>query len=182
MHSFPLTLEDVFSFWQANEAWNPKWQRVAYEKGFFDWESWQRKFLDRLAETTEEEWRLELVEKPLEEIPKWYRGPFRGWIENVYDGKSAMLFRDIICQPFINGHDYVLGLVTRFPKLTVLTVVEESEGRVIVVEGMHRACALTLLFQQGKKHEGLVFVARGKLKNSTKLTFDIQAEKKKKKS
>lgn len=69
MHSFPLTLEDVFSFWQANEVWNPKWQRVAYEKGFFDWESWRRKFLDRLAETTEEEWRLELVEKPLEEIP-----------------------------------------------------------------------------------------------------------------
>lgn len=174
MGKIPLTLEDVFAFWQANEAWNPKWQNVAREKGFPNWEIWRRKFLERLALATYPDWSLERVEHPLETVPHWYGGPFSGWIKNVYSGKPTLSFAEIIQQPFINGHDYIPGLVQHFPKLTVLTIVEDTEGRVYVVEGMHRVCALTLLAQQKNQHPGLVFVARGKLRAETELVFEIR--------
>lgn len=173
-HLVPLTLEDIFAFWRANEAWNPKWQQVAKEKGFPDWESWRRKFLERLAETTEPAWELKELDNPLAQVPGWYGGPFAGWIKNVYQGESTMAFADIVEQPFIKGHDYIPGLVEHFPKLTILTVVENSDGQVFVVEGMHRACALTLLATSGRKHEGLVYIARGKLKPGSELMFHMK--------
>jgi hypothetical protein len=174
MAPLPITLEDVFTFWRANEAWNPKWQKVALEKGFPSWEVWRKKFLQRLAETTTPEWTLEEITEPLQEVPKWYGGPFSGWIKNVYQGKETMNFSEIIKQPFINGHDYIPGLVEHFPKLTILTVVEDQSGNRIVVEGMHRACALTIMAHQGKKHDGKVFIAQGKLVEGMRLSFDIK--------
>lgn len=174
MQKIPITLDDVFGFWRANEAWNQKWQQVAKEKGFPDWESWRRKYLKRLAETTEPGWTLELIENPLEVVPEWYGGPFMGWIKDVYAGQSAMTFGEIIKQPFMEGHDYIPGLVANFPKLTVLSVVEDETGKVFVVEGMHRVCALTVMAQEQQSHIGIVFTARGRIKPAQKLTFDIQ--------
>lgn len=172
--SVPITLEDVFQFWQANEAWNPKWQSVAKEKGFVDWEAWRRKFLERLAETTEPDWTLKELENPLEHVGDWYGGPFTGWIKRVYGGKPTMSFTEIIEQPFMKGHDYIPGLVEHFPKLTILTIVEDNAGRILVVEGMHRACALTVMAKEGKFLEARVFVAQGIMKSSKELFFDIQ--------
>lgn len=174
MQLVPLTLEDVFSFWRANEAWNPKWQKVAQEKGFASWEAWRRKFLSRLEETTEPEWVLEELTNPLEQVPQWHGGPFAGWIKNVYQGQSSMPFTQIIEQSFMRGHDYIPGLVKNFPKLTVLTLVEDASGKILVVEGMHRACALAVMVKEGKQLGGRVFAARGKLKIDKELIFDIQ--------
>lgn len=176
MQLVSITLEDTFGFWRANESWNPKWQAVAKEKGFSDWESWRRKFLERLHEATYPAWTVEMVEHPLEVVPHWYGGPFASWIENVYSGAQTMQFSRIVEQPFVQNHDYIPGLVADFPKLTVLSVVEDEEGKVTVVEGMHRACALTMLAQSSRGHDGLVFVAKGKLKPGAELHFAIKSE------
>lgn len=148
---------------------------MAEEKGFPDWETWRRKFLAKLEEATEPEWLLEPVENPLEQVPHWFGGPFSGWINLVYKGQPTMSFAEIIAQPFMEGHDYIPGLVEHFPKLTILSVVDDANGRTFVVEGMHRACALTVMSQSAKPHAGLVFVARGKLKPNTELSFNIES-------
>lgn len=167
-----ITLDDVFQFWRQNEEWNPKWQTVATEKGFDGWEAWRRGFLETLREATEPEWRLVELTDPLSKVPSFYGGPFKAWKEHHYQAKDSLTLAEIARSECMAGHDYIQGLMRHFPPLTIMSAVEDGEGRVIVVEGMHRACALAAMAREGLKHEGIVFLALGKLKSGKKLSFE----------
>jgi hypothetical protein len=53
-----------------------------------------------------------------------------------------------------------------YPKNSVITALQLSDGRIFVIEGSHRACALALMLKEGKSFYGKLVFAIGRSKLS----------------
>lgn len=96
------------------------------------------------------------VTNPEIAIPKWFGGPFRGWQKHYHS--QAVTFKTLATRRAIQKHGYVLRLVKYFPRTTQLLGVI-WRGKIVVIEGMHRACAVALAARQGRKIKTSVTIA-----------------------
>ena len=75
------------------------------------------------------------------DVPNFYGVPSKGWIEKAYDGETTKKLKDILNLPIITENDKIQAIKKDFPKETMLTGIIHNE-KIILVEGMHRACAI----------------------------------------
>jgi len=79
----PLTWQEVFAIWRENEAGNPNWEAHYKERGFNSWEEWRSAYAEPLK-CAGREWELYKILDPMQSMPKFHGGPFRGWKEKYY--------------------------------------------------------------------------------------------------
>ncbi len=137
----------LFRAWEKCEASQTGWQRHYRERGFASWREWRTAAYRRLKPTTRK-WIVYKVDHPELVVPTWFGGPFRGWRKH-YQG-SAVTFKTLALRQSIRHHGKVLSIMKNFPRMTQLLGVV-WKGRIVVIEGMHRACAVALSAKQGKK-------------------------------
>jgi len=142
-----LTWEDVFAVWTANEGANPSWIKVATEiKGWPDWKSWRMFTAEQLKLPTRA-WKLYEFEQPLEEIPNMLVGPFTGWQARLPQ-PNTHTFSDLVNIQEESDHFAALEGVKRlrlaWPADTCLTGLIKPDGRLVCIEGHHRAAAVAL--------------------------------------
>jgi len=146
----PLVWNDVLALWRTGEEELEHWITLWKEKGFSSWEEWRQQYIGQLALNEIENWHLYTINDPLQSIPSFRGGPYSSWRERHYqDGKFAT-FREIVQHPFIKEHEKINAISKDFPEETRFIGLLTEQG-ILIIEGMHRCCALTLALERGEK-------------------------------
>ncbi len=167
-----LRWDDVFEVWRRTEENLEHWKRYWHSKGYKSWADWRMKKV-RAINADKMKWGLYEVKDPIKTISSWKGGPFTGWLKYFYAplGKNARnlpTFTELATNPAVANHHYILGLITAFPKSITLTAVKTSQG-IVIIEGMHRACAIALSSAQGRPVKTKVKVALAKIKGNIRI-------------
>jgi len=151
-----LSWPEVFEIWRKNEKSRPNWEKHFKSRGFSSWEEWRSKYAEAFR-CAEAKWVLYKITNPVRDVPLFYGGPFRAWIERFYKDKKTMTFRRLADLPDIQVHQGTDEMVANFPKDTKITGLI-VDGEIYIIEGMHRCAALALMNQRGLKHDSDVFI------------------------
>ncbi|MEK9152159.1 MAG: hypothetical protein AAB692_02235 [Patescibacteria group bacterium] len=143
-----LDWSEVFDIWRANEAHRDGWKAHYKERGFASWEEWRMSAATAFG-LPELSWSLYEISSPSKIIPAFHGGPFRSWSERFYGGSVMPSFAELISNPELRKHGGVLAMIENFPENTVITGVLTDDG-VVIAEGMHRCCAVTLAAESGR--------------------------------
>jgi hypothetical protein len=138
----PVSWADVFLSWRDAEAHLPRWIEHYTMRGFNSWEDWRNDTFKDLPYASLE-WKLFEVKDPVAHIQHFFGGPFRAWKNKYYDGASARSFMEIIGRKDFEQNEVIMELLANFPAETTLIGLNTPIG-IVVIEGMHRACALAL--------------------------------------
>lgn len=137
--------EEVFLTWYKNEGENFNWQKLAKERGFASWADWRINGYAKKFECAQAEWGLYEINNPSEVVANWFGGPFRTWIERYYTGAKTKTFSELASLPELHGNSTVKTLAENYPAASIITALELKDGRIFVIEGSHRSCALALM-------------------------------------
>ena len=147
-----LTAGDVFKTWREMEEnlehWKPFWEA----KGYKSWEEWRKKTHAPLF-AKDLKWGLYEVLDPLLTIPDWRGGMFHGWNKWFYNAfqEQPPKLKDLLSHPGVHNHWYIREIAGNFKGAeTTLTAVRLPNGDISIAEGMHRACAITMIAHNKK--------------------------------
>lgn len=161
----PLAWADVFDIWRKNEADDPKWDEVYKSRGFNSWEEWRRTYTNPLG-LAGKKWFLYEILDPMKTIPDFRGGPFATWVERYYGGEQLPTFRRIVEHPGIQEHEGINRLAQDFPEETSLIGLYSDKG-VVILEGMHRCCAVALAAKRQESINGTVLIALAEFPGDT---------------
>ncbi|MGP8321195.1 MAG: hypothetical protein ACT6FE_02560 [Methanosarcinaceae archaeon] len=153
----PITWKKVFRFWRENEANQPSWIKTYQEKGFDSWDNWRNTHAERLK-CKELKWDFYEIINPLKNIPHFYGGSFRTWIKYYYNGKETCQFSELANLEKIKSNERINSLINNFPKETIIIGLA-LKNKIIIIEGMHRCCAVALISRSKKKFQGEIKIA-----------------------
>lgn len=153
--------EEVFLSWYKNEGEDPHWNATAKERGFASWADWRLRGYAKRFKCEKAKWGFYEIQNPSETVLDWYGGPFITWIEKFYEGESTASFSRLVKIPEVVAIHKIQSIKENFPKDTIISALRLKDGRIFVVEGMHRTCALALMAKEGKPLEGKLIFAIG---------------------
>lgn len=157
----PIPWPEVNRLWQRQER-RSGWAKHYRGQGYRSWQEWRNAGF-RPFRPHRRAWSLYEVSQPLQTIPRWYGGPFRGWKGIHYRGRSTASFAELAIRPKILRHPKVRGLLRQFPKNSLM-IGAMIGRRLYILEGMHRACALALAAQQGRPVRARITIALTRLR------------------
>jgi hypothetical protein len=150
--------EEVFLEWYKDEGERENWIALAKERGFASWADWRLSGYAKRFECAKASWGFYEISDASHEILNWYGGPFRSWIERYYDGEKTKSFKELAERKDIKDISYIQEIMKNYPKNSVITALKLRNGKIFIIEGMHRTCALALLAQEGKPlNDKLIF-------------------------
>jgi hypothetical protein len=153
-----LTWPEVFAIWRQNEEYpGSHWHSHYQNRGFKTWEEWRLSYVQPFG-LARLKWQLYKVTEPLQAVPLMHGGPFRSWVQYFYQGQTAPTFTDLAKNPAVQNHQGVLNFMKNFPAETKITGVVLN-GKIIIMEGMHRCCALALAASQNIKIKTKIQIA-----------------------
>ncbi|MDP2587230.1 MAG: hypothetical protein Q8P33_00450 [bacterium] len=127
--------------WRSGEIKDDEWTRYWKNNGFASWEEWRKPLLDFGAS---KKWILYDIEDPLKTVPRFFSGPFKDWRRFYFKGQFSVKFATLVKKRGVGQSTKIRKLLNDFPKHTTLFGVLH-DSRVYIVDGMHRACALSLI-------------------------------------
>ncbi len=145
--------EEVFASWKSREGSDPAWQKVATEvKGWPDWESWRRHSAEMLL-ADKRQWSIYSFEDPLKDIPEMLVGPYTGW-QSRHPRTNNFSFAELLEVPeqyeIWRTHGKIKSLLESFPAETeFIGLIRRDLGKVVCLEGHHRAVAVALAARDG---------------------------------
>ena len=142
--------EEVFLEWYKNEGENPGWVNLAKERGFASWADWRLNGYAKRFECAKANWAFYEIFDVSNVILNWYGGPFRSWIERHYDNEKTKSFGELAARVDVRENPGVNARFNNYPKDSVITALKLKNGKIFVIEGMHRTCALAIMAKQGK--------------------------------
>jgi hypothetical protein len=152
-----LSWPGVFSIWRDGESRLPRWIEHYRKSGFKSWDQWRANTLKDLP-LSGLDWTLFEVADPLKHVPDFIGGPFRPWIARYYDGATSRPFREIVKNPALRANPIVQEMAAQFPKETCVIGLHTDRG-IMVIEGMHRCCALALAAETKSSIDSKVRIA-----------------------
>jgi hypothetical protein len=176
------TWAKVFEGWESREASNPGWIRCATEiKGWPDWESW-RKFSASQVGAENRAWQIYEFTDPINDIPKMLVGPYKGW-QSKLPGKNKQSFEELLNIPenyeFFRKHSAIDSLLKNFPSPTEFIGLIREDGRIVCLEGHHRATAVALAKKENRAiyFKGTIRIALAKLPKEEYLLLNAALER-----
>ncbi|MBM3261195.1 hypothetical protein FJY93_02135 [Candidatus Kaiserbacteria bacterium] len=141
-----LQWQDVLSVWSKGEAHLPHWIEHYTKRGFKTWEDWRRSSTESLKPELLK-WGLFEIEDNAS-IPTFYAGPFRAWRQKYYEQREIIPFSELANKPALQTDSNINEIIQNFPKDSILVGLRKDE-KIIIVDGMHRCCALAVAAQKG---------------------------------
>ena len=148
-----ISWEEIFSGWAEREEKNPGWIRTATEvKGWPDWRSW-RLFSAEQMRLPSRVWTLYEFTDPMNEIPAMLVGPYSGW-QSKLPAPNQGTFADLVAIPkeytFYSENANIVGMADQYPADTQMFGVRRPDGKIVCLEGHHRAVCVALAARDGK--------------------------------
>lgn len=151
-----VSWSELFRDWEAREARQAGWIKHYRERGYNSWREWRTAAFRNLRPAGRT-WTVYRIDQPEKVIPHWYGGPFQGW-RKFYYRRQTVTFRTIARRQLLEKNGKVRQILKHFPAETQLMGVI-WKGRIVIIEGMHRCCAIALTAQQGRAIKGNVTIA-----------------------
>jgi len=147
------TWPEIFAAWRDREANNLAWIRTATEiKGWPDWESW-RQFTISQMQLDQRAWTVYELTDPMTEIPAMLVGPYSGW-QKRFPKPNTGTFADLANSPKdaaeFSANTTIQNLWKGFPPETELIGLRRPDGKIVLIEGHHRATAVALAAHDGR--------------------------------
>lgn len=158
----PCSWEEAFLTWYDNEGDKQVWIDLAKSRGFASWAQWRLEVYARPFQCEKADWGLYEISNPSEVISEWYGGPFRTMIDEYYGEEKIKRFDELAKQTKVLENDAVKKFLENYPGESVISALELSDGKIVVVEGMHRCFALAVMAAQNKPFQGSLTFAIGK--------------------
>jgi hypothetical protein len=136
----PLKWPEIFNAWRAGEAHQESWKKHWEKRGFSSWEEWRKNYAEAL-DPKKLDWFLYDVKNPVQDFPLFYGVPSRGWIKKAYGGETTKQLKEIANLPIVKDNPKISDIQKNFPLQTLFTGILKDD-KIILIEGMHRACAL----------------------------------------
>jgi hypothetical protein len=154
-----LTPQEVFETWRKIEEPLEHWKDFWLSKGFKSWKDWRRTTHAPLFEK-KLRWNLYKINIPTKSVPKWRGGMFHSWDKWFYNSfkENPPQLKDLLTHPGVHNHWYIREIANNFPASTILTALKMPNDDIVIVEGMHRACAITMLAHDNRPLNTEVFV------------------------
>lgn len=130
---------EILEKWKEDEAPQELWQNIWKQKGYSSWEEWRGDYISPL-QPQNLKWSLFKLKDPLKNMPSFFGVPTKTWIQNFYKGATTMQLKDIQEMTETSSRK-INDLKKNFPAQTMLVGIIH-QGKIILIEGMHRACAL----------------------------------------
>lgn len=145
-----ITWPQVYRLWQQNEAKNPAWIKHYQKKGFKSWAAWRKIYIEPLK-LNKLKWQIGTLVNPLTTVPNFYGGPYKAWDKHFYSKKNkpTLQFKELAKLTAIKNNKRFKKLINNFPKKTTLIALKINK-KIIIIEGMHRCTAITLIKNQKK--------------------------------
>ena len=141
-----MTWDEVFSSWAKDESSVTHWIEHYKERGFNSWEEWRKSSVKDLH-PEQLKWGLYEIKNPLETASDFYGGPFRSWKKKYYGNNEVLQFKELAQNLELQQDTYVNALIKTFPKESILIGLRQ-DGKVIIIDGLHRCCALAIAHQK----------------------------------
>ncbi|MFH1661534.1 MAG: hypothetical protein ABIA02_00325 [Candidatus Falkowbacteria bacterium] len=152
--------EEVFLEWYKSEGENSGWIQLAQERGVASWAEWRLKGYAKRFECAQAKWGFYEVDPAV--ILDWHGGPFRTWIEKYYGNQHTKTFAELAEKTDVLDNPSVKAIMENYPKNSIVSALELNDGRIFVIEGMHRTCSLACMIKQGKPLPNKLIFAIGK--------------------
>lgn len=136
----PISWEEAFDIWRELEARQDSWKQHWTERGFNSWDEWRTAYVTPFHPETLS-WGLFRIADPIRDLPSFYGTPTKAWIEKAYEGETTRQLKDIAQLPVITENKKILDIKRGFPENTLLIGIIH-DGKIVLIEGMHRASAL----------------------------------------
>ena len=147
----PLRWLDVLDIWRNNEINEGHWTEYYKAKGFKSWGQWRKKYISAYAGLNKD-WYLVKVKDPISSVPNFRGGNYKGWKENIYEGRELPRFSEM------KEHPAAAAFLKNLPKETTIIALNTELG-VVVAEGMHRCAAITKAAKENKKINTELYIA-----------------------
>jgi len=155
-HIKTVTWNEVFDVWGKTEAHLPYWIEHYKKRGFSTWEEWRRNSVKDLH-PDELDWTLyEIEENSI--IVDFFAGPFRAWQKKYYGDKDIIQFKELAQNIELQNDPNINEIIKNFPKESTLAGLQKG-SEIIIIEGMHRCCALAVSKGKGKSIDAKLFIA-----------------------
>lgn len=152
-----ITWDEVFSLWEKVEADLQHWIEHYKSGGFNSWKDWRNHSIKDLN-LNKLKWNLYEIPEPLGTVPNFHMSPFRAWIKKYNKGNNALTFKELALVPEIQLKANVDKIAENFPKnSTLIGLIHNSN--IIIIEGLHRCCALSVAKQNGINIQTKLFIA-----------------------
>lgn len=130
----------VFNHWEKAEAHQDSWREHWEKRGFKSWREWREDYISPLKPAGLK-WFLFQVTDPAKDVPLFYGVPSKTWSEFAYEGEKTRQLGEVKNFPVVTENQKISAIKENFPCGTLLIAVL-NEKRIVLLEGMHRACAL----------------------------------------
>lgn len=147
------TWEDIFQGWKEREAADPGWIKTATEvKGWPDWETW-RCFTAEQIGAEQLTWEIQEFSDPMIEIPAMLIGPYSGWQSRVIN-KNQTTFKELTTIPeqfeYWKNVRKINSMINDFPQADMIGLIRGDNGKLVCIEGHHRATAVAIAAKLGQ--------------------------------
>ena len=140
--------DEVFKAWQEKESSRLEWQETAKMKGFETWEAWRSVWVEQIG-AKDRSWSLYEIEDPIEALPEFLVGPTQSWQKPFKDElKLNSTFMALLGKMPMQANKKISSIIEDFPVSTQFIGIKLADGRHMLLEGHHRAAALTLAKNQ----------------------------------
>ena len=163
--------QEVLDDWRERERDDWGWEEHIEARGFRSWDEFRARIYSKYFEPSEREWTLSRVDDPYSFIPKMYAGAFPGWKKYYPDGVHQIQFQDLIKNTAVAKNPKVKAIFKQFPNPTTMIGVQFRD-RFVIIEGMHRACAISLLKHEGQEPEIALNINTVRLRDTEEELFD----------
>jgi hypothetical protein len=136
----PIAWQEIFEQWRKGEAGQESWKKHWEDRGFSSWNEWRQAYAAPLQPESLQ-WYLYRINNPLKEFPLIFGVPADAWIRKAYDGETTKKLSEITNAPVFKENNKIIAIKKDFPKETMFTGLI-CENKIVLVEGMHRACAI----------------------------------------
>jgi hypothetical protein len=152
-----ISWDEVFLMWKKQEEELPYWIAHYKERGFNSWQDWRTaSFKDLHLELLE--WNLYEIPQPLDTVPMFRSGPFMAWIKKYYNGNKTVTFETLAKDSDIQDRAHINEIVQKFPENSVFVGLENMND-IVIIEGLHRCCALAVAKMKKVDLKRKVFIA-----------------------
>src|SRR3989344_8050718 len=156
-HIKSITWDEALSAWEKEEAELPHWIQHYKERGFNSWRDWRADSI-KAINPKELSWDLFEVLEPLKTVPEFYSGPFRAWIKKYYGGREMLKFGELANNIEIQQDSNINEIIRKFPQESMLIGLLHNNA-IVVIEGLHRGCALAVANKTGVSIDSKIFIA-----------------------
>lgn len=163
----PIAWPEIYRIWKQAEIKNDLW----IQRGFSSWEQWRGVYVKPLG-LKKLKWRIGEL-KNIHDILNFYGGPFKAWKKHFYnlikvrvEHGSTPTFYQLALLPEIKTNRRFKKLSKNFPKKTTLIAIIKNK-KIIIIDGMHRCTALTLMINKKQKIKSKILIASAQYRKKT---------------